>query len=226
MKVLIVIPSRYGSSRFEGKPLIDIHGKSLVQRTYLQAMKAQLDAFPDYAENPTDLREEGEVVHFDGQEANGERRPEKDDHLPPPVSATPSSLAMTDPMATWCVVTRMLPPDQSGAIVGGGSVIRTIPPTRELGQRSPLSVRRPTRRCRAERTPGRTRPGFAPRASCRSTEHETRRSSRSTGVNPVFDPRSTTPRAQRRSRNDPSRRAGQPPSFLPDRHGVLTGRLP
>lgn len=44
MKVLIVIPSRYGSSRFEGKPLIGIHGKSLVQRTYLQAMKANLDA--------------------------------------------------------------------------------------------------------------------------------------------------------------------------------------
>lgn len=44
MKVLIVIPSRYGSTRFEGKPLIDIHGKSLVQRTYLQAMKANLNA--------------------------------------------------------------------------------------------------------------------------------------------------------------------------------------
>ncbi len=44
MKVLIVIPSRYGSSRFEGKPLIDIHGKSLVQRTYLQAAKANIDA--------------------------------------------------------------------------------------------------------------------------------------------------------------------------------------
>jgi len=44
MKVLIVIPSRYGSNRFEGKPLIDIHGKTLVQRTYLQAMKANLEA--------------------------------------------------------------------------------------------------------------------------------------------------------------------------------------
>lgn len=44
MKVLIVIPSRYGSTRFEGKPLIDIHGKSLVQRTYLQATKTNLNA--------------------------------------------------------------------------------------------------------------------------------------------------------------------------------------
>lgn len=44
MKVLIVIPSRYGSTRFEGKPLVDIAGKSLVRRTYEQAMKAGLNS--------------------------------------------------------------------------------------------------------------------------------------------------------------------------------------
>lgn len=44
MKVLIVIPSRYGSTRFEGKPLVDIAGKSLVRRTYEQALKANLDS--------------------------------------------------------------------------------------------------------------------------------------------------------------------------------------
>lgn len=44
MKVLIVIPSRFGSTRFEGKPLVNIAGKSLVQRTYEQALKAQLDS--------------------------------------------------------------------------------------------------------------------------------------------------------------------------------------
>jgi 3-deoxy-manno-octulosonate cytidylyltransferase (CMP-KDO synthetase) len=44
MKVLIVIPSRYGSTRFEGKPLIDIAGKSLVRRTYEQALKANIDS--------------------------------------------------------------------------------------------------------------------------------------------------------------------------------------
>jgi 3-deoxy-manno-octulosonate cytidylyltransferase (CMP-KDO synthetase) len=43
MKVLIIIPSRYGSTRFEGKPLIDIAGKSLVMRTYMQAMKANIE---------------------------------------------------------------------------------------------------------------------------------------------------------------------------------------
>lgn len=44
MKVLIVIPSRFGSTRFEGKPLVDIAGKSLVRRTYEQALKTSLDA--------------------------------------------------------------------------------------------------------------------------------------------------------------------------------------
>lgn len=34
MDVVIVIPSRYGSSRFPGKPLAMIEGKSLVQRVY------------------------------------------------------------------------------------------------------------------------------------------------------------------------------------------------
>ena len=34
-----VIPARYGSSRFEGKPLVDIKGKSMIQRVYEQASK-------------------------------------------------------------------------------------------------------------------------------------------------------------------------------------------
>ncbi len=39
MKVLGIIPSRYGSSRFPGKPLIDLAGKSMIQRVYEQAKK-------------------------------------------------------------------------------------------------------------------------------------------------------------------------------------------
>jgi 3-deoxy-manno-octulosonate cytidylyltransferase (CMP-KDO synthetase) len=37
LKVLAVIPSRYDSSRFPGKPLADIKGKSMIQRVYEQA---------------------------------------------------------------------------------------------------------------------------------------------------------------------------------------------
>lgn len=40
MKVLGVIPSRYASSRFPGKPLVVINGKTMIQRVYEQASKA------------------------------------------------------------------------------------------------------------------------------------------------------------------------------------------
>lgn len=38
--ILGVIPARYASTRFPGKPLIDIQGKSMIQRVYEQARKA------------------------------------------------------------------------------------------------------------------------------------------------------------------------------------------
>lgn len=41
MKILGVIPARYASTRFPGKPLVDIAGKSMIQRVYEQASKAQ-----------------------------------------------------------------------------------------------------------------------------------------------------------------------------------------
>lgn len=41
MKVLGIIPARFGSTRLEGKPLLDIHGKSMVRRVYEQALKAK-----------------------------------------------------------------------------------------------------------------------------------------------------------------------------------------
>lgn len=40
MKSIIVIPARMQSSRLPGKPLIDINGKTLLQRTYNQCAKA------------------------------------------------------------------------------------------------------------------------------------------------------------------------------------------
>lgn len=36
----IVIPARYDSSRFPGKPLVDIHGKPMIQRVYEAAVDA------------------------------------------------------------------------------------------------------------------------------------------------------------------------------------------
>jgi 3-deoxy-manno-octulosonate cytidylyltransferase (CMP-KDO synthetase) len=40
MKTIGIIPSRYESSRFPGKPLADILGKSMIQRVYEQCKKA------------------------------------------------------------------------------------------------------------------------------------------------------------------------------------------
>ena len=38
--ILGIIPARYGSTRFPGKPLIDIGGKSMIQRVYEQSLKS------------------------------------------------------------------------------------------------------------------------------------------------------------------------------------------
>ena len=42
MEVLGIIPARYASTRFPGKPLTDIRGKSMIQRVYEQAKKSSL----------------------------------------------------------------------------------------------------------------------------------------------------------------------------------------
>ncbi len=41
MKILGIIPARYNSERFPGKPLADILGKTMIERVYEQATKAQ-----------------------------------------------------------------------------------------------------------------------------------------------------------------------------------------
>ena len=43
MKTLGIIPARFASTRFPGKPLVDIGGKTMIQRVYEQALKANLD---------------------------------------------------------------------------------------------------------------------------------------------------------------------------------------
>src|SRR4051812_42213251 len=40
MKIIGIIPARYASTRFPGKPLVDIAGKSMIQRVYEQAKKS------------------------------------------------------------------------------------------------------------------------------------------------------------------------------------------
>ncbi len=42
MKTIGIIPSRYASTRFPGKPLVNIAGKTMIQRVYEQAVKTEL----------------------------------------------------------------------------------------------------------------------------------------------------------------------------------------
>ena len=44
MKVIGIIPARYGSVRFPSKPLSMIKGKTMIQRVWEQAWKSKLDA--------------------------------------------------------------------------------------------------------------------------------------------------------------------------------------
>ena len=41
MKTLIVVPARYGSTRFPGKPLIEIAGRTMVSRVAAMAARAE-----------------------------------------------------------------------------------------------------------------------------------------------------------------------------------------
>ncbi|MEJ6978909.1 3-deoxy-manno-octulosonate cytidylyltransferase [Pedobacter sp. P351] len=42
MRILGIIPARYASTRFPGKPLIDIDGKTMIQRVYEQALQSNM----------------------------------------------------------------------------------------------------------------------------------------------------------------------------------------
>ena len=64
MKVLGIIPSRYGSSRFPGKPLADLLGKSMIQRVYEQAKKCV--TFADVVVATDDQRIYDHVKAFGG----------------------------------------------------------------------------------------------------------------------------------------------------------------
>ena len=62
MKIIGIIPARYASTRFPGKPLIQINGKTMLQRVFEQASKA-LDTVIVATD---DKRIETEVSRFGG----------------------------------------------------------------------------------------------------------------------------------------------------------------
>lgn len=64
MKVVGIIPARYGSTRFPGKPLALIGGKTMIRRTCEQALKSSLD---DVVVATDDARIFEEVNGFGGR---------------------------------------------------------------------------------------------------------------------------------------------------------------
>lgn len=65
MKIIGIIPSRYASTRFPGKPLVDIAGKSMIQRVYEQAKKAK--SLNDVYVATDDKRISEHVISFGGK---------------------------------------------------------------------------------------------------------------------------------------------------------------
>lgn len=64
MKTLGIIPARFASTRLPGKPLLQIAGKSIIQRVYEQAQKAAL--LDDVIVATDDERIFNHVLHFGG----------------------------------------------------------------------------------------------------------------------------------------------------------------
>ena len=65
MKVIGIIPSRYDSKRFPGKPLVDILGKSMIQRVHEQCVKSS--SLSDLIVATDDERIYKHVLNFGGK---------------------------------------------------------------------------------------------------------------------------------------------------------------
>jgi 3-deoxy-manno-octulosonate cytidylyltransferase (CMP-KDO synthetase) len=75
--ILGIIPARYASTRFPGKPLVDIKGKSMIQRVYEQAKKSSLNKIivaTDDARIYNHVKTFGEVVMTEANHPSGTDR--------------------------------------------------------------------------------------------------------------------------------------------------------
>ncbi|MBI4931029.1 MAG: 3-deoxy-manno-octulosonate cytidylyltransferase [Bacteroidetes bacterium] len=65
MRILGIIPARYASTRFPGKPLADVNGKPMIQRVYEQAKKCK--SLAEVVVATDDKRIESAVKKFKGK---------------------------------------------------------------------------------------------------------------------------------------------------------------
>jgi 3-deoxy-manno-octulosonate cytidylyltransferase (CMP-KDO synthetase) len=76
-KSIGIIPARYASTRFPGKPLVDITGKSMIQRVYEQVTQSNLDKVivaTDDARIYAAVQNFGGAVVMTGKHENGTAR--------------------------------------------------------------------------------------------------------------------------------------------------------
>ena len=89
--ILIVIPARYASTRLPGKPLVDICGKTMVQRVYEQVRKVEL--FDDVLVATDDQRIFDAVTAFGGKAVmTSEDCPSGTDRLIEVATANPADI--------------------------------------------------------------------------------------------------------------------------------------
>jgi 3-deoxy-manno-octulosonate cytidylyltransferase (CMP-KDO synthetase) len=69
MKIAAIIPSRYSSTRFEGKPLVPINGITMIERVYRQVEKSNRFAGDEILVATDDNRIANEVRRFGGNVA-------------------------------------------------------------------------------------------------------------------------------------------------------------
>ncbi len=78
MKTLYIIPARYGSSRFPGKPLADIAGKSMIRRVWEQVTKIPDASVVVATDDPRIIEHvksfHGEAIITSSQHASGTDR--------------------------------------------------------------------------------------------------------------------------------------------------------
>ncbi len=79
MNITGIIPSRYSSSRFPGKPLVDIKGKTMIRRVYEQALQAKMLNYVVVATDDERIFDEvknfgGNVIFTSPNHVNGTER--------------------------------------------------------------------------------------------------------------------------------------------------------
>jgi 3-deoxy-manno-octulosonate cytidylyltransferase (CMP-KDO synthetase) len=121
MRIIGVIPARYKSSRLEGKPLADIHGKSMVQHVYERAKRSS--ALDDLLVATDDDRIRDTVLAFGGKAMmTGAAHRSGTDRVAEVVSGMDADIVVNiqgdEPMLDPAMLTELVEPFRRGTEAG------------------------------------------------------------------------------------------------------------